>query len=219
MNASSLISDDIIPLRTSTLGSEALEIMSEFHLAHLPIVNDKQLLGILSEEDILEHDVAEPVGAYHLSLSRVEAKQNDHIFDVMGMMTRHKLTSLPVVDEDATYLGLISDRDLLRYFGNAFAFDDLGGIIVLQMSKPDYSLSEIARIVESEQTFIISTFITSEALSNRIQVHLRLNTTDLQRVVAALERFEYDVQALYTLDDSADIYKDRYESFMHYLGM
>ncbi len=61
MTAQQLISDSIIPLRTSETGDTALGIMNDFYVRHLPIVNDKQLLGLISEEDILEHDAHEPV--------------------------------------------------------------------------------------------------------------------------------------------------------------
>lgn len=219
MNASTLVSDDIIPLRTSTLGSEALEMMNEFLVGHLPVVNDKQLLGLVSEADILDNDVAEPVGSFVLSLPRVVARGRDHIFDIFGQMTAHHLSAIPVVDLEDNYLGLITHRDIVSYFGRGFGFDEPGGILVLNMAKPDYSLSEIARILESEKATILASFITEDHLSNFIKVHVKVNQTDLQRVVAVLERFEYEVEAMYSVDDSEDIYKDRYESFMHYLRM
>ena len=62
MTAENLISDSVVPLRTSDTGEEALGMMNDFYVRHLPIVNDKQLLGLISEEDILNHDVEEPVG-------------------------------------------------------------------------------------------------------------------------------------------------------------
>ena len=59
MIAKNLVSNEIIPLRTSDSGNEALSIMNEFGVRHLPIVNDKQLLGLISEDDILNFDVEE----------------------------------------------------------------------------------------------------------------------------------------------------------------
>ncbi|MEM9921476.1 MAG: CBS domain-containing protein, partial [Bacteroidota bacterium] len=70
MIAGNLLSQDIVPLKTSDTGEEALSIMNDFYVKHLPIVNNKQLLGLLAEDDVLNHDVQEPVGSFRLSMSR-----------------------------------------------------------------------------------------------------------------------------------------------------
>ncbi|NNE29268.1 MAG: CBS domain-containing protein, partial [Saprospiraceae bacterium] len=64
MIAGSIISHDVVPLKTSDTGSEALAIMAEYYIQHLPIVNNEQLLGLISETDVLDHDVEEAVGSY-----------------------------------------------------------------------------------------------------------------------------------------------------------
>lgn len=220
MNALSLISGDIVPLRTSSTGAEALEMMNDFHLEHLPIVNDKQLLGLLSEEDILNHDVAEAVGSYHLSLTNnAVAFENDHVFDVLARMANSDLSAISVVDQNENFLGVVSRQSLMQFFSRSFSFAEKGSILVLEMSKPDYAMSEISRVIESEQVAILSSFITEDILSNQILVHIKLNNVDIQRVVAALERYNYVIKAMFTQDDSVDMYKDRYASFMHYLRM
>ena len=53
MIAEKIISTAILPLKTSDTGNDALTIMEDFFVRHLPIVNDKQLLGVISEDDIL----------------------------------------------------------------------------------------------------------------------------------------------------------------------
>jgi len=92
MTAQQLISDSIIPLRTSETGGTALGIMNDFYVRHLPIVNDKQLLGLISEEDILEHDAHEPVGSFQLSLIRPYVKYNDHLYEILRLIAEYHLT-------------------------------------------------------------------------------------------------------------------------------
>ena len=70
MNANQLLSDEIIPLKTSDTGEEALGAMSDFGVKHFPIVNNEQFLGLISEEDILDYDVEDAIGSYSLSLLR-----------------------------------------------------------------------------------------------------------------------------------------------------
>ena len=74
MIAANLLSQSIIPLKTSDTGQEALSIMNDFYVKHLPIVNNKQLLGLISEDDILDHDIEEAVLDGALTLEKVQAK-------------------------------------------------------------------------------------------------------------------------------------------------
>ena len=126
---------------------QALGIMAEFYVKHLPIVNNTQLLGLVSEDDLLHHDPEEPVGAMALSLSRPYVHSNDHFYEVLRMMALHHLSVIPVIDEDDNYLGIITLEDLLQHFARMGGFAEPGSIIVVEISKRGYSLAEIARAV------------------------------------------------------------------------
>jgi len=154
MIAENLLSHTIIPLRTSDTGEEALGIMNDFYVRHLPIVNDKQLLGLISEDDILLHDVKEAVGSYQLSMTKPYVKDSDHLYDVLKILSEYKLTVVPVVDAENNFRGLISQDDIVRYFANTGSFTEPGSIIVLEMHRRDYSLAEISRIVIRECGYI-----------------------------------------------------------------
>ena len=218
MNAINLISYSIPLLKTSNTGREALELMSDHYVQHLPIVNNEQLLGIISEEDILENDEMESIGSYQLSIPQARVKSTDHIFEVLAQVSRSKLTVIPVVDENEKFLGVISQQDLLKYFAESFSFGDSGGILVLEMSKSDYALSEICRVAEAENVAIICSFITRSTEENQINVHIKISDPEVHRVTAAFSRYGYNVVATYTEDPDLDVFKDRYESFMHYLN-
>ena len=140
MIAGTLISNDILPIRTSDTGDEALAIMNEFGVRHLPIVNNKELLGVISEDDILNYDVDEPLGSYRLSLFRPYVKERDHLFEVMKVLATQRLTLIPVVNEEEEYVGYVTQDDLLQYFAATAAFTEPGSIIVLELQRRDYSL-------------------------------------------------------------------------------
>lgn len=195
MTAQQLISDSIIPLRTSETGDTALGIMNDFYVRHLPIVNDKQLLGLISEEDILEHDAHEPVGSYQLSLIRPYVKHNDHLYEILRLIAEYHLTLIPVVDEEENYIGLITMEDVLQYFTKTASFSEPGSIVVLEMSRHDYQLSQIAQIVESENAAVLSAFITTSLDSIRVDVTIKINRQNIQNILATFERYEYEVKA------------------------
>jgi CBS domain-containing protein len=212
-------SDSIIPLRTSETGDTALGIMNDFYVRHLPIVNDKQLLGLISEEDILEHDAHEPVGSYQLSLIRPYVKHNDHLYEILRLIAEYHLTLIPVVDEEENYIGLITMEDVLQYFTKTASFSEPGSIVVLEMSRHDYQLSQIAQIVESENAAVLSAFITTSLDSIRVDVTIKINRQNIQNILATFERYEYEVKASFNEIEYLDSLRDRYDSLMAYLNV
>ncbi len=219
MIASNLLSQTIVPLRTSDTGKDAISVMNDFYVRHLPIVNNEQLLGLISEDDILDHDVEEAVGSYQLSMNPPYSKGSDHVYEVLRLVSEYQLTAIPVVDQNDNYLGLISQEDLLRFFASIGSFTEPGSIVVLEMAKIDYSLAQLARIVESENAVILSSFITSAIDSTKIDVTLKVNRPDIQRLIATFERFDLKVKATFQESKYFDSLKDRYDSLMSYLNV
>lgn len=218
MIAANLLTDSIVPLRTSDTGDDALSIMSDFYVKHLPIVNNTQLLGLISEEDILENDVNEAVGSYPIAKRRFFVRNNDHLYEVMRLLAEFKLTVVPVVDEQDNYLGMISQEDLLNYFATTASFAEKGSIIVLEMQRRDYSLAEIARIAESENANIISSFI-STSEDSKIDVTLKINLQSIHGLLAAFDRFGYVVKASFNEEDYLDTLRERYDALMMFLNV
>lgn len=219
MVAESLISDMLAPLRTSTTGDEALALMSEYSIKHLPIVNNQQLLGLVSEDDILENDAMEAVGSYNLSVTKPYVRKKDHIYEVMRLLAEYRLTVIPVVDETDVYLGMITLEDILFYFANTGSFTETGSIIVLEMQKRDYALSEIARITEGEGAIILSSFVTAQPTNETIQVTLKINKQSIQSVLETFERFKYEVKASFNEETYLNSLKERYDILMNYLNV
>lgn len=219
MIASKMISNTIIPLRTSDTGVEALSIMKEFSITHLPIVNDKQLLGLLSEEDIINNIMEEPVGSYNLSVSRAYVKDTDHFYEVLRLLGEHKLTIIPVVDHESNYLGLITQENLLQSFAATGSFMEPGSIVVLEVAKRDYSLAEIGQIVESERAAILSSFVTTNLDNSVVDVTLKINKQEIQHIIASFERYNYKVKGTFFEDQYADSLMDRYDALMAYLNV
>lgn len=219
MIASELISQILSPLRTSDSGEQALAMMSIYHVKHLPIVNNEELLGTISEEDVLTGNMDEPIGSYGLTLSHVHVNHSDHLFEVMGKMADFKLTAIPVVDDDNKYLGIITQDDLMQYYARSFSFAEPGSILVLEMEHRDYSLAEISRIIESEDVKILSTFLTKSPDQDVVYVTLKISSGDIQRAKMALERHEYFVKATFKEETYIEDLKEHYDALMHYLNV
>ena len=219
MIAETLLSNTIIPLRTSDTGEEALGMMNDFYIRHLPVVNNEQLLGLMSEDDILGYDVEEPIGSYGLSAPTPCVRLKDHIYEVMRMLAEYRLTVIPVIDDAGNYSGLITLEDLMRFFADTASFRDPGCIIVLEMTRLDYSLSEIARIVESENAVILNAFVNSYPDSAAIDVTLKINRQEILSILNTFERYDYTVKASFNEAEYMDSLRERYDALISYLNV
>ena len=219
MIAVDLISQLLTPLKTSDSGEDSLTIMNIYHVKHLPIVNNEMLLGTISEDDILSHDLEEPIGSYGLSLNKAFAMESDHLFEVMGTMAQNQLTTIPVVDDNEVYTGIITQEDLIQYYAKSFSFSEPGSIIVIEIDRRDYSLSEISRIIEMENAAVLSSFLTLNQDSTKVYVTIKVNQQDIQHIVATLSRFEYQIKASFTETSYMEDLKEHYDALMSYLNV
>ena len=156
MVAKEMISDVIPALKTSDTGITALNWMDIFKVSHLPIVNDEEFLGLISENDIYDLNMPEePLGNHQLSLLRPYVTEEQHVFELMEVLSRLKLSLVPVLDSSKNYLGVITLMELLHYFAEISAMRHKGGIVVLEMNSNDFSMSQISQIVEGNDAKIL----------------------------------------------------------------
>jgi len=220
MIAADLVSLDLPILKTSDSGDFAIEMMEEFKVTHLPIVNNTEFLGLISEADILDlNEPDEALGAHKLSLSRPYVLNNAHIFEVIKHVTRQKLSLIPVLDSKHDYVGAITLQTLVENFDKLISTETPGGVIVLELNIHDYSLSEIARIVESNDAKILNLYISSETDTTKLDVTIKINRTDLTRILQSFLRYNYNVKASFHESSFGEDLKERFDSFMNYLNI
>lgn len=221
MTASELISDSIPTVSLEETGLKALNLMEVFHVNHLPVVNGAEYFGIISDQDIYNADnFEEQIEQYGINFPQPHVHRNQHIFEVVGIASQCGVTVVPVLDMDHSYMGAISQREVNRKLSDLVAVNEPGGIIVLELCKTDYSLSQIAQIVESNDAKILSFYVSRPSESSKeLDVTIKLNKMDLSGVIQTFTRYDYNIKATY-MDDSRinNLYDDRFDQFMRYLN-
>lgn len=221
MLAKELISDVVPALKTSDTGLQALSWMDIFRISHLPIVNNREFLGLISDKDIYNLNMAEePIGNHKLSLFSPFVRMDQHIYEVIEILSRLELSVVPVLDSKNNYLGLITLNDLLQRFAGLSALRQPGGIIELELNVNDYTLTEIAQIVESNDSKILSMYVSSPEESMLMNVTLKVNTTDITSIIQTFNRYNYRIKASYMESDEMEsLLQNRYDEFMKYLSI
>jgi acetoin utilization protein AcuB len=221
MIAKDLISEVIPTLKTSDSGQTALNWMEIYRISHLPVVNNQDFLGLISDTDIYDlNHPEEPIGNHALTLFKPYVTTEQHIFEVIGLASRLKLSVVPVLDSKNHFKGVITTSDLIRHMAGISSMDQPGGIIVLELIERDYSLSQIAQIVESNNVKVLSMYITSPPESTKLEVTLKVNSGELVSVIRTFERYNYEVKTWVTNNDLMDrFYTERFDLLMKYLNI
>jgi len=221
MIARDLIVDSIPVVKTSDTGNDALSWMEMHRLSHLPIVNNEEFLGLVSDSDIYDNNCQDdPLGNHNLSLVRPYVFQNQHIFEVVDLVAKLRLTIIPVLDQNKHYIGAISLFKLVTEFSKMISVEKAGGIIILESNIHDYSLSEISQIVETNNAKVLILFVSSTDNSTVISITLKVDITDLSSIVQTFERYDYKIKASFVSEDMLKVfYQDRYDSFLNYLNI
>lgn len=194
--------------------------MEEFKVSHLPVLKNGNFVGLISESDILDKkDLDHSLDVLFDHLPRPYVGENAHVYEVLSKMAEHKISVLPILDENELYVGCTSVHQLMTLIANTSSIKEVGGIVVLEMNKHDYSLALIAQIVESENAKILSTYIMSSLDTTKLEVTLKISEIDLSRIIRSFERHDMVVKASYQRSADMDDMQYRYDALMNYLNM
>ena len=220
MRAFELISEEIPPLKHTDTGDVALQWMEEFKVSHLPVLKNENFVGLVSESDLYDKGYTEKtLHELFMHLPRPYVNGNAHLYEVLTRIAQEHITVVPVIDEEENFLGCIAQEKLLQHVADTGSIKEAGGILVLEINTIDYSLAEIAQIVEGENAKILSSFISSVPDSTKLDVTLKINQVDLSRVIRSFERYDYQVKASFQKSTYHDDLKNRYDELMKFLNM
>lgn len=218
MTAEEIIDSSVPYVTTKYTLSRVLSFMDTFKISHMPVVEGDKYIGLVSEDEIYDRDsFEEPVSGMGV-LPAPHVLSSQHIFDALAVAVRFNIPVVPVIDADHKYLGSISLQTLMSSMAKITNVEAKGAVLILEMGVHDYSLSEIARIVESENGRILASYVTEYEDSIKIDVTIVLNQTEISPVVKSLERYGYKVNAFFSgVNMMDDFYRDRYDLLMNYM--
>lgn len=219
MQAYEFINNLIPPLKLKDKVKLALNWMEEIRTDILPVVEDSRFLGFITEDLVFTINNPETSIA-EISLDNVSCfvYQDKHIYDVIKVASEFHSNMIAVVDRENNYLGVVTMEDAISAFADSLSIQSNGAVLVLSMNMTDYSLSEIARIIESENTKILSSFLSSDPLDDsKIKLTLKLDKTELRHVKATLERFGYRILDHFQEEEGISGEQERIDNLFRFL--
>ena len=215
-----LINNNIPRLQLKDTVTKALRLLKDFRVTHLPVVSDDIYLGLVSEEDLLDAEETKmPIELMQETFVYAAVRDNEHFLTAVNCSNQFDTTVVPVVNEEKEFIGVITTTELLKTLGNFSGTNEIGGIIVLEMERSQFSISEISRIVESNDATIYHLNTTVDVDTGMFTVTLHVNKKEIAAIVATFERYEFDVIYYFGNENFENEIHSNYRHLMNYLDL
>jgi acetoin utilization protein AcuB len=211
-----LISNGIPYLHLDDKVFHALQLMNDYHVAHLPIVEENKYLGIVSEEQLLHTDDNNILKELPISDGGTAVQANDHFLKALQVAVSNKLSVVPVI-QDKELLGIVTYTDLLRNTSAFMSLHEPGGLIVLELEGKDYSFTEISRIVESNDAQITQLNTFTDPETGIMQLTIRISKMEISDIISTFQRYEYNVKYYFGEELYQNELRSNFDNLMNYL--
>lgn len=196
MQAADLIHPLIPSIQVTDPVGSALKKLESLELTVLPVVEGGMFIGFIEDETLLEQEHLDiPIAQVEIDSATCWVYADQHLYDVVRIASENQAKWVGVVDREQHYLGVIPSQEAFNAFADNFSIHAQGSVLVIYMQMKDFQLSEISRIVESENCKILGCLLHADPLDvQAIEVTVKIDNPDTRHVKASLLRFGYQVK-------------------------
>lgn len=213
-----LLSQTLPSLHLTDKVYQALQLMNDNQVAHLPIVEADKFVGLISEDDLLQaENDNDTLDVLQQSFAALSVKENEHFLKAVQMAADNGLSVVPVISEENELVGTVSYNDLLKHASGFMSLNEPGGLIVLEMESNQYSFNEISKLVETNDAQITQLNTSNDAESGMMQVTIRVNKPEISDIIATFQRYEYNIKYFFGEEQYANELRSNYDNLMNYL--
>jgi len=187
---------DIITLTPDTTVLRAMSIIQQKGIRHLPVVEGKKVVGMVTNLDIqrVSASDASTLSVYELNylLDKIKVSQfmtkkvftvdpDEPIEAAAKLIYDHKIGSLPVV-KNGELVGLITSSDILETFIEVLGINEPSVRIQLELENRTGSVADAAKIFKDLGLYLVSavTLPKTEALTR--STVFRVQPTDVKKL-------------------------------------
>jgi CBS domain-containing protein len=198
--------------------TEVQDFFADVSFSHFPILNDGVFIGNISADDIDTFDTDKTINDYRYTLEAFFARENMIWLDVLEVFAKNHTNIVPVLNEENNYSGYYELEDIVKFFHETPFLKEPGGIIVVQKNIIDYSMSQIAQIVESNNGKLLGMFV-SEANTENIQITIKITLGAMNDIIQTFRRYNYEIISEHHEDNYLNNLKERSEYLDKYLNI
>jgi acetoin utilization protein AcuB len=219
MFANLLLDVSIPTLSLNDTVDRALSIMQTSAIQRIPIVDhENRYLGNVHEEDLLDSENSNDLISSFL-VEKLPVNFDEHLLNILRNHNFVKDGFVAIVDQEFNFVGVVTHRSVIDFVGKDRSIELAGGILVLEIKSIHYSMTEIARIVESNNANVIYSYLSNSSNNENLLITIKINKLDLKEIISSFERYHYQVIAEFNSSSSEEDVQERYDSLMMYLNV
>lgn len=186
--------------------------------SHFSVLNEGIYIGSIAADDVETFDIDKKVADYKYTLEGFFARKNMIWLDVLEVFAKNHTNIVPVLDEENSYLGYYELEDIVKFFHETPFLKEQGGIIVVKKSLIDYSMSQIAQIVESNNGKLLGLFV-SEADIESVQITIKIALGSMNDIIQTFRRYNYEIVSEHHEDNYLNNLRERSDYLDKYLNI
>ena len=194
------------------------EFFEESTFSHFPVVEEEIYIGCIAPDDVETFDSNKKVIDYRYTLERFFARTTMVWLDVLEVFAKNNTNLVPVLDEDNKYIGYYEIGDIMKFFNETPFLFEPGIIIVVKKRVVDYSTSQIAQIVESNNGRLLGLLVSASDVET-IEVTLKINIGPINEIIQTFRRYDYEIISEHHEDNYINTLKERSDYLDKYLNI
>lgn len=196
----------------------ALQLMEDFDIHHIAVLDHKKYLGLLSKDDLLDAD-DDTIAVKELTSRMLQksVKPDEHFLSALKLASQNNLSLVPVVNNEQEWEGAIPYIELIKASAQFTGAEELGAVIVLEMERKSYSFGEISRLVETNDAYITQFNTFFEAETSLLVVTIKINKMEISDIISTFQRYEYIIRYFIGEEQYENELRYNYDHLMSYL--
>lgn len=205
------------PFNFNTKFEDIALFVEENRYSHFPVVDDGVYMGSIAAIDIIPSKT-KTVGDYRYALLPYFVRQDASWFEVMEKFAQFDCTVLTVLNQKNKYIGYYFYDDIIPYLYHTPFLKDAGLAIVVTKHYMDYSISEIAQIVETNNSKLLGIFV-SNSEDQMVEITVKASSGNINEIIQTFRRFGYEIISEHNQDSYLNELKDRSAYLDKYLNI
>lgn len=219
METTPFILKEFKPFSLSTKVAQVKLFFKENTFSHFPIVENKTLIGLISEIDIEGIDDNEKqLDDLNYLFNLFFAEETENLLELIRVFAANEANLIPVVKENNNYIGYLDLTDILHVYNETPFLKSEGIVVLLEKEIQDFSFSQVCQIVESNNGKILGLFIT-ETTGAIVKITIKFNSQDVNEIIQTFRRYNYNVLSKHKEDFYLEDLKERSEYLQKYLNI
>ncbi|MBF4518516.1 CBS domain-containing protein [Flavobacterium sp. ANB] len=212
------ITNDFRAIDSQETIASVQDFFADVNFSHFPVLENGIFIGSIASDDVETFDIDKKAIDYKYTLERYFARKSMMWLDVLEVFAKNHTNTVPVIDENNTYIGYYEMEDIMKFFQETPFLKEQGGIIIVQKGLLDYSMGQVTQIVESNNGKILGCFISEADLEN-VQITVKIGIGPMNEIIQTFRRYNYEIISEHQEDAYINSLKERSDYLDKYLNI